>query len=515
MRGLVLAERYRLEEPLGAGGFAEVYRARDCRSGATVAVKVLCADDAGQRARFRQEALLLAGFEHPGIVRALDYAVDGDGPPFLALEYVPGPSLRRLLQERAWASPPPAEALPAAPLLPPATVLYLGRALLDALAYLHARGVVHRDLKPENVLLAPDGPKLLDFGLARAARGSAVTATARFTVLGTPLYMAPEQALGLDVDGRADLYALGVVLYELLTGEWPYPAETLHAVMAGDSRLAAPPEPAPHPALPPALAPVLFRLLRLPPGHRYPDAAAVRADLEPLWLALAPAERQQASDALARAARRGAGPVALVHGTHQEPAAAACAVDGAGTAGPLIMPAAPQFAGDGARRPQRDRSWDGEAGLPLPSILAGLPAGVLRLLAARLGERRYAPGEVVLRQGEPGDAMYLVVRGRFAVERQRPDGSPQRLATVGPGDLFGELTLIDGAPRSATVRALTAGTTRVLARADLLAVLHEHPDVALAVMARLARMIRRLDQQLIAAAPAPRRRARQASARRD
>src|SRR5687767_3920877 len=134
MRGLVLAERYRLDEPLGAGGFAEVYRAHDRRSGAPVAVKVLCApDDAGLRARYRQQALLLAGFDHPQIVRVLDYAVDGDGPPFLALEYVPGPSLRRLLQERAWASGPAAE-----PLLSLPTVLYVGRALLDALGYLHA-----------------------------------------------------------------------------------------------------------------------------------------------------------------------------------------------------------------------------------------------------------------------------------------------------------------------------------------------------------------------------------------
>src|SRR5205085_3671991 len=155
----------------------------------------------------------------------------------------------------------------------------------------------------------------------------------------------------------------------------------------------------------------------------------------------------------------------------------------------------------------------GMAGLPLPSVLAGLPAGVLRLLAGRLGEQRYAPGDVVLRQGEPGEALHLVVGGRFAVERQRPDGSQHRLATVGPGDLFGELALIDGAPRSATVRALTAGTTRVLARADLVAVLREHPDVALAVMARLTRMIRRLDQQLSEGAPVPRRAAR-ATARR-
>jgi CRP-like cAMP-binding protein len=498
MRGLVLAGRYRLEESLGTGGFAEVYRAHDERGGATVAVKVLCAaDDAGLRARFRQEALLLAGFEHPHIVRAVDYAVDGDGPPFLALEYVPGPSLRRLLQERVWAGGPadPGRA-GTEPLLPPATVLAVARALLDALRYLHARGVVHRDLKPENVLLAPDGVKLVDFGLARAGRGAAHTTTTRFTVMGTPPYMAPEQALGLDVDGRADLYALGVVLYELLTGEWPYPAEALLALAAGDSRMAAPPEPAAHPALPPDLAPIILRLLRLPPGLRYADADTVGAALEPLWLALAPAQRERAAAELARAAGSGGGGHDSARGTRSRraapPASAGPAADGAGPTGGTPAGAS-------------------TAHLPLPSILAGLPLGVLRLLAGRLDERRYARGSVVLRQGEPGDALHLVARGRFAVERQRPDGGRQLLATVGPGDLFGELALIDGAPRSATVRALTAGTTRVLARADLLAVLHEHPDVALAVMTRLARMIRRLDQQLAASAPAPGRRATRAT----
>jgi hypothetical protein len=494
MRGLVLAGRYRLEEPLGAGGFAEVYRARDERDGATAAVKVLCAaDDAGLRARFRQEALLLAAFDHPHIVRVLDYAVDGDGPPFLAQEYVPGPSLRRLLQERVWTGRPAGQAPPTEPLLAPATVLCVARQLLDALGYLHAQAVVHRDLKPENVLLAPDGLKLVDFGLARAARGAAHTTTTRFTVMGTPPYMAPEQALGLDVDGRADLYALGVVLYELLTGEWPYPAEALLALAAGDSRMAAPPEPVLHPALPPTLAPIILRLLRLPPGLRYTDAEAVSSTLEPLWLALDPAERNQAAEELARASHPRAGD-RQPRGARR-PGSAEAAADGAGATG-------------GAR------PWDDIARLPLPSVLAGLPVGVLRLLAGRLEERRHAPGSVVLRQGEPGDALHLVVRGRFAVERQRPDGGRQRLATVQPGDLFGELALIDGAPRSATVRALTAGVTRTLARADLLVVLHEHPDVALAVMARLARMIRRLDQQLAATAPAPRRRATRTMARR-
>ena len=149
----------------------------------------------------------------------------------------------------------------------------------------------------------------------------------------------------------------------------------------------------------------------------------------------------------------------------------------------------------------------------LPSVLAGLPAGVLRLLAGRVVERDHAAGDVVLRQGDPGESLHLIVTGRFAVEQRRPDGSWRRLATMGPGDFFGELALIDGGPRSATVRALTRGTTHVLARADFLAVLRDHPDVALAVMARLARMVRRLNRQLAEGAPAPRRRGARGAAR--
>jgi hypothetical protein len=465
----VLADRYVLAEPLGHGGFAEVYRARDRRGGAQVAVKVLCvADDPGLRARFHQEALLLAGLDHPHVVRALDYAV-GDTPrPFLVMEYVRGPSLRRLMQERAWAAP-----RADGPLVPPATVVAVTRALLAALEYLHARGVVHRDLKPENMLLAPAGPKLVDFGLARQM-GAASALTTRFTVLGTPPYMAPEQALGLDVDGRADLYALGVLLYELLTGEWPYPAEWLQAFTAGDSRLTAPPRPAPHPAVPAPLADVLWRLLAIPPAQRYADAAEVSAALAAVWPELAQPSRRTVQ-----------------------------AVTGDGRADRVGASAAP------ASRRGRARASEAAA-LPLPPILATVPAGVLRVLAERLVERRYAAGEVVLRQGEPGESLHLIAAGQFGVEQEQPDGGQRCVATLGPGDLFGELALLDGEPRSATVRALTAGTTRVLARADFLAVLREHPDVALAVMARLSRIIRGLNRELTETAPRRPRRGRRA-----
>ena len=454
----LLTERYVLEEPLGSGGFAEVYRATSRQSGATVAVKVLCAaEDAALRARFRQEALVLAELDHPNIVRVLDYAVEDVLPPFLVMEYVHGPSLRRLLQERAWVAP-----TWTGPLVEPARVVGLGRALLDALGHLHARGVVHRDVKPENAILGPTGIKLVDFGLARPSSATRLTTTTRFTVLGTPPYMAPEQALGLDVDGRSDLYSLGVVLYELLTGEWPYPGEWLAALEAGDSGLGPPPPPKPHAAVPPALGDVIWRLLCIPPAQRYADAAAAAAAL-------------------------------------------AAVASGGQAVGDGVAPLPP---------PDPYPPSPGEV-LPLPSLLAGLPAGVLRVLAGQLVDRHYVAGDTVLRQGEPGDALHLVVAGQFAVEQERPDGTRHRLAVLGPGDLFGELALIDGEPRSATVQALADGTTRALQRADFLAILRQHPDVSLGVMARLCRMVRALDRDLTQAVSRSRRRAARDAAPRD
>ena len=157
----------------------------------------------------------------------------------------------------------------------------------------------------------------------------------------------------------------------------------------------------------------------------------MRADLEPLWAALSPAERAQAADDLAQAARRGAERDAPTRISRLGSAAPPRAADGAdgGRAESHCHGAA---SGAWRRGVAPGRLVSGAAGLPLPSMLAGLPAGVLRLLAGRLAEQRYGAGDVVLRQGEPGDAMYLVVRGRFAVERLRPDGSAQRLATVEP-----------------------------------------------------------------------------------
>ncbi|TMQ70207.1 MAG: serine/threonine protein kinase [Candidatus Eisenbacteria bacterium] len=209
MIGRTLA-RYRVLEQLGKGGMGIVYRAHDPHLERDVALKVLPegAVDDDSRARFRLEALALSRLSHPGIGAAFDFDRE-DGIDFLVMEYVPGATL--------------AARIAGGPLAEP-EVLDLGLQIAEALEAAHQEGVVHRDLKPTNVMVTPRGrAKVLDFGLAKL-RAERAALTPRLTdpriMLGTMGYMAPEQLLGVEVDGRADVFALGAVLYEMAVGSW-------------------------------------------------------------------------------------------------------------------------------------------------------------------------------------------------------------------------------------------------------------------------------------------------------
>ena len=199
--GQRLADRYVLDRLISRGGMGDVFEATDERLQRQVAVKVFRADPSLDRRRFDREARLLASLDHPGLVRVFD-AGEHDRAAFVVLELVEGPTLADRLVEGA---------------LPPDEVADLGIAVGDALAYIHGHGVVHRDVKPSNIMCDPTGqPRLVDFGIARVVDATRVTAVA--TAVGTAAYMAPEQVLGHDVTGAADVYALGLVLLELLTG---------------------------------------------------------------------------------------------------------------------------------------------------------------------------------------------------------------------------------------------------------------------------------------------------------
>lgn len=260
---------YVIESILGAGGMAGVYRARHLGLERHVALKVLHANGANDIAALEwlhREARILARFKHPGVLQVHDLGISDDGRPFVALEYVDGPDLQTLVDDEAPLSP--------------ARAVRLAAASCEALAAVHAAGVVHRDVKPENIALVDawtsgETTMLLDFGIAIGPDDPPLTGEGM--TVGTPGFVAPEQAMGEAVDGRADQYGLAMVLYQLLTGRHPYRRgdvlETLEAQLSK-------PVPSPSQLRPgligETLSGVVLRGLALEPDDRYPDMLAFR-----------------------------------------------------------------------------------------------------------------------------------------------------------------------------------------------------------------------------------------------
>src|ERR671919_1124758 len=225
--GTLISERYRLEEKIGSGGMSSVYRAFDPTLERWVAIKLMHRDisnDPDQLERFRREARAVAQLNHPHVVTVIDAGED-DGNPFIVFEYVEGETLKDRI--RRLGRLPVAEAV--------AYAVEIARALAAA----HQRSIVHRDVKPQNVLIDPEGSaKVTDFGIARTLEEEGLTADGR--VLGTTDYVSPEQALGHAVTGQSDLYSLGIVLFEMLTGDVPFRGENQVAVAMKHVREAVP-----------------------------------------------------------------------------------------------------------------------------------------------------------------------------------------------------------------------------------------------------------------------------------
>jgi eukaryotic-like serine/threonine-protein kinase len=270
--GAVLDGRYQVQGLIGRGAMARVYLAEDVRTRRAVAVKILNHDvarDPVSRERFLREIEVAASIGHPNVVTVLDAGERPDGSPFIVLEFLHGESLGDLLRRD--------EAVEAAFAVP--MVLRVASGLSAA----HRAGIVHRDVKPDNLFLvgergAPYSLKVVDFGMAKLFKASKLSETGM--ALGTLLYIAPEQALSDPVDGRTDVYGLGVVLYRMVTGRLPFDARD-DARLVAQHLYAPPPRPTlAKPGLDPRLEAVILTAMRKRPENRYPSMAAFAEDLE-------------------------------------------------------------------------------------------------------------------------------------------------------------------------------------------------------------------------------------------
>lgn len=267
--------KYELRERIGRGGMAEVYRAYHASLDRHVAIKILhpfLGEDPEFKERFEREARSVAQLRHPNIVQVYDFEFDPDRELYyMVMEYIDGPTLRNRLMELSFNEEP----------LSIAEAIQIIRPVADALGYAHGRGMVHRDIKPANIMLEQDGRVVLtDFGIARIVSGPAMTTSG--SMVGTPAYMSPEQGLGQSGDHRSDIYSLGVVLYQLVTGVLPFQAETPIAVVLKHVNEPLPNPRTFNPDIPDELERIIMTSLAKSPEERYQNIGEMLDDLDTL-----------------------------------------------------------------------------------------------------------------------------------------------------------------------------------------------------------------------------------------
>ncbi|HEX5719335.1 MAG TPA: protein kinase [Thermoanaerobaculia bacterium] len=269
--GALMGQRFEILAVLGSGGMGVVYKARDRELDDLVALKMLRKEllgDPGNLERLKAEIKLARKITHPNVLRTHDFGEIG-GMPYISMEYVRGVTLRYLLDQTHR--------------LPFSAGLRLAKQLCAGLGAAHAQGVMHRDIKPENLILEPTGnAKLMDFGIARPIKRMEAGQTEAGFIVGTPLYLSPEQLEGQEVDARADIYSTGVVLYEIFTGELPFNGSSAVEIMMKHLRDPAPPPRSHWPEIPPKLEATILRCLEKDPEARYRTVEDLQKDLETL-----------------------------------------------------------------------------------------------------------------------------------------------------------------------------------------------------------------------------------------
>jgi serine/threonine-protein kinase len=371
MLGRLIGGRYRLIAPLGEGGMATLWRAVDEQLDREVAVKLLreqFSSDAGFAARFKQEARAAGSLSHPNIVPVYDYGTDGtDGIQFIVMQLIEGEDLASILRERTFLSTDDA--------------VKVAIGVASALEVAHRRGIVHRDVKPGNILITDDGDvKVTDFGIARAVSEASMTVTG--TTLGSVHYFSPEQARGDEVTGASDVYALGIVLYEMLTGRRPFEGDSAAGVAL--KRLTEDPQPPTvHRPVPAGVSAIVMRALERDPARRFPDAGSFAETLR-VW------QRDPAAGASAAAAAGAARVAGAAAATGTTPPAAP--VPPAGEPTVYVPPRvarpsdrAPMAPGGQPRRPAA--TYERESGswwVWLLALLAVILLGAIGFLGAQI-----------------------------------------------------------------------------------------------------------------------------------
>jgi serine/threonine-protein kinase len=372
MIGRLIGGRYRLIAPLGEGGMATLWRAVDEQLDREVAVKLLreqFSSDAGFAARFKQEARSAGSLSHPNIVPVYDYGTDGtDGIQFIVMQLIEGQDLASILRERTVLSTDDA--------------VKVAIGVASALEVAHRRGIVHRDVKPGNILITDDGDvKVTDFGIARAVSEASMTVTG--TTLGSVHYFSPEQARGDEVTGASDVYALGIVLYEMLTGRRPFEGDSAAGVAL--KRLTEDPQPpTAHRPVPAGLSAIVMRALERDPARRFPDAGSFAEALR-VW------QRDPAAGASATATAGAAGAAGAAAAAGSSPPAAP--IPPAGEPTVYVPPRvarpsdrAPMAQGGPPRRPapRHDEQESGSWWVWLLALLAVILLGAIGFLGAQI-----------------------------------------------------------------------------------------------------------------------------------